>query len=164
MPHNVLAIANAFLARASEAGADLTPMHLQKLCYFAHGFNLALTDMPLTGDRIEAWEFGPVFPTLYDALKRYGARQVGEQIREKNWAQTDAERGAVVSETFPPDEAEVIDGVYETYGDFEAYQLSALTHEAGSPWEKIYRPGRKNLLIPNGLIKEYFCELAAQPA
>lgn len=164
MPHNVLAIANEFLAQAENASVHLTPMHLQKLCYFAHGFNLALTDSPLTGDRIEAWEFGPVFPTLYDALKRYGARDVGEQIREKNWAQSDSDRGAVVSETFADDELGLIAEVFETYGDFEAYKLSALTHEAGSPWEKVYRPGRKNLQIPNTLIRDYFRELAAQPA
>jgi uncharacterized phage-associated protein len=164
MPHNVLAIANEFISRADVADMRLTPMHVQKLCYFAHGFNLAITDAPLTNDRVEAWEFGPVFPTLYDALKRYGAGEVGEQIRERNWAAEGNARGNVVSEVFSQDEQEVIEGVLETYGDFEAYKLSALTHEAGSPWEKTYRPGRKNLLIPNNLIKDYFCELAATPA
>jgi len=163
MPHSVLAIANEFLTRASTREISLTPMHLQKLCYFAHGFNLALTEQPLTNDRIEAWEFGPVFPSLYDALKRYGAREVGEQIREKNWA-SDAMRGDVVVDTFAREEQELIDDVFETYGNFEAYKLSALTHEAGSPWEKVYRPGRRSLVIPNSLIRDYFCDLAANPA
>ena len=164
MAHNVLALANEFLARSASSDVALTPMHLQKLCYFAHGFNLALKDTELTSDRVEAWEFGPVFPTLYDALKRYGARSVGEQVRERNWASTEIQRGNVVVETFTADEMEVIDGVFETYGDFEAYKLSALTHEAGSPWEKIYKPGRKSLVIPNSMIRDYFVELAATAA
>lgn len=161
MPHSVLAVTNDFLARASAAEVVLTPMHLQKLCYFAHGFNLALSGTPLTSDRVEAWEFGPVFPVLYDALKRYGARPVNELVRQNNWASADHVRGDVVQETFSADESEIIEGVFETYGDFEAYKLSALTHEEGSPWEQIYRPGRKSLVIPNTLIQEYFKELAA---
>ena len=163
MPHSVLAVANDFIARAAASDGVLTPMHLQKLCYFAHGFNLALVSDPLTNDRVEAWEFGPVFPVLYDALKRYGARPVGEMVRQNNWASADHIRGDVVQETFTDDEREIIEGVYETYGNFHAYQLSALTHEDGSPWERTYKPGRKNLVIPNSMIQEYFTALAASP-
>jgi uncharacterized phage-associated protein len=163
MPHSVLAVANEFLSRAADGDVVLTPMHLQKLCYFAHGFNLAISHSPLTGDRVEAWEFGPVFPVLYDALKRYGARPVGELVRENNWASADHVRGDVVRERFTADEQEVIGGVFDTYGDFEAYKLSALTHEDGSPWEQTYRPGGRNLLIPNPLIEAYFSDLAATP-
>lgn len=164
MAHSVLAIANEFLARASAADGSLTPMHLQKLCYFAHGFNLALAHgKPLTADRVEAWEFGPVFPVLYDALKGYGARAIPEQIHINNWAKAESVRGPIVIESFEDDEQEIIEGVFDTYGDIEAFKLSALTHEPGSPWEKVYRPGQKNLVIPNSLIEEYFVELVGEP-
>ncbi len=161
MTHSVLAIANEFLARAEQSNSSLTSMHLQKLCYFAHGFCLATTNKPLTNDTIEAWEFGPVFPVLYDAVKRYGSGRVVSLIHENNWAVTPLVRGSIVRDLFKPDEKEIIEEVYVGYADFDPFQLSALTHETGSPWEEVYRPGRKHIVIHDPLIKKYFSELGS---
>lgn len=159
--HSVLGIANQFLIRGLSDDQALTPMQLQKLCYMAHGFTLALLDKPLTSDTIEAWGFGPVYPDLYDALKGYGSKTVDGLVHENNWASADHIRGSVVKVDLTKKEREIIETVWEDYGHFEGFQLSALTHEPDTPWAKVYKPGKKHIVIPDELIKEYFVELTA---
>jgi uncharacterized phage-associated protein len=157
--YNVLGVANEFLNRSFVGESPLTQMHLQKLCYIAHGFSLALLDRPLTSNTIEAWGFGPVYPDLYDALKKSGNRTVSELICENNWAAVPKIRGTVVSANLDKNEGRLVDTVWKDYGAFEAFQLSALTHEKGSPWARVFKPGIKHIVIPDSLIKEYFLEL-----
>ena len=159
-------IANEFLKQASEAEQPLTAMQLQKLCYLSHGFSLALFDKPFTNDKIEAWDYGPVYPDLYDAVKRYGGAPIAELIHQSNWAEKEEVRGPVMKADLSADERELTETVWKDYGSFEAFQLSALTHEDDSPWAKVYRPGQRNLVIEDSLIKSYFLDLtnAESPA
>jgi uncharacterized phage-associated protein len=75
-------IANEFIRLAAEEGRTFDPMQLQKLVYIAHGWNLASFNQPLTGDRPEAWEFGPVYVRLSEALAAYGYEPVTALIGE----------------------------------------------------------------------------------
>lgn len=159
--HRVLAVANRFLQMAEEEGVRLTPMHLQKLCYMAHGFDLAFFDQRLIADDVEAWSYGPVYPDLYDALKRYGSGPVGGLIHENNWASAPNIRGDLVEERFSRDEENVLRRVFETYARFPAFKLSALTHEEGSPWQQVFRGGGHNPIIADHMIRDYFRGLAA---
>jgi len=156
MAHSACGIANQFLDRARAEGRTLTPMQIQKLCYLAHGFNLALFDEPLIKDKAFAWDWGPVYPELYDAVKRFGSGSIEGDICENNWAFMPHIRGNRVDADLNEREAALVDRVWKDYGEFDGFQLSALTHEDGSPWEAVYRPGVKNILIPDDLIKEYF--------
>jgi len=157
-------IANEFIRRAKAEGRALTQMQLQKLVYIAHAWNLAINGSPLTQDNPQAWDYGPVYRDLRDALRKYGSDAVSKEI-----AYHDYTRGLFITEN-PDDpaiarlsagETEVVDRVYKDYGKFHAYKLSALTHQDGSPWEKVYANGEgKNLEIKPDLIKEYFIDLA----
>jgi len=73
MPYPALAIANEFIKVARERNKQLTPMELLKLVYFAHGWYLALSGVPLINEPVQAWRFGPVIPSIYHAFKRYGS-------------------------------------------------------------------------------------------
>src|ERR1700722_8483585 len=72
MPYPATVIANEFIALASKAGSALSPLKLQKLVYFAHGWCLALTGRPLISDRVQAWQYGPVIPSIYHEFKYVG--------------------------------------------------------------------------------------------
>jgi uncharacterized phage-associated protein len=159
--HDVLEIANAFLIRGWDDDARLTHMHLQKFCYMAHGFSLALFDKPLTYNNIEAWDFGPVYPDLYDALKKYGKAHITSPIHENNWASSDTVKGDVVTPNLSRIEKSIIATVWSDYGEYEAFQLSALTHEDDTPWAEVYKPG-KNVVITDKHIKRYFSELTSR--
>lgn len=69
-------IANIFLEIAKEEGKKLTNMQVQKLVYFAHGWYLAFTDNALIDENVEAWTYGPVIPSVYEALQQYRANPV----------------------------------------------------------------------------------------
>lgn len=135
-------------------------MQLQKLCYFAHGYDLALFGEALTKDEIEAWDWGPVYPDLYGALKKHGAGPVDGLIHQNNWAFLEHIRGSVVKEQMTEIEVALIDKVWDEYGEIEAFRLSAITHEEGSAWQRVYKPGVKHIRIPNELIKDQFIALS----
>ena len=65
-------IANEFIRRGLREGRAFDQMQLQKLVYIAHGWCLAFSGEPLTGDRPEAWDFGPVYRRLANALQSQG--------------------------------------------------------------------------------------------
>ena len=157
-PHSPLAIANEFLKRAKRDGKELTHMQLQKLVYIANGWLLAASERPLVEDDPEAWEFGPVYRRLFDALKKYGRSPVNELIRWGDDTPFSLDDGDVAEENLAPDEQDIINMVWDAYGDMQAFQLSALTHQNGSPWSRTYKP-RRNRRIPQHLIKEHFTEL-----
>src|SRR5882762_236012 len=82
MAYDPKSIANVFLALAEAEGKHLTPLQLIKLVYIAHGWYLALTQKPLISEQAEAWQYGPVIPSLYQEFKGFGnsfiKRRAGE--------------------------------------------------------------------------------------
>lgn len=157
-PHSPLAIANEFLRLAKRDGKDLTHMQLQKLVYIANGWLLAASERPLVEDDPEAWEFGPVYRRLFDALKKYGRASVSEFIRWGDDTPFSLDDGDMAEEELAPDEKEILHMVWDTYGNMQAFQLSALTHQKGSPWSQTYETGR-NKIISKELIAKHFKEL-----
>ena len=159
--HSSLAIANEFLRRADAEGRPLSNMQLQKLVYLAHGWNLAVNGDPLIEDSFEAWDFGPVARRLYSALRKYGSGQVTDRLRWGDDTNFPGDDAGLATADLTHDEVAVIDRVWETYGAFPAFKLSALTHSERSPWQHYYRRGR-NQVIDNNRIYDYFAELADQ--
>jgi uncharacterized phage-associated protein len=161
------AVANEFIRRGLADGHPFTQMQLQKLVYIAHGWNLAITGKPLTVDNPQAWDYGPVYRPLRNALRDYGSAAVKQEIKNRDFFpgvfDDDPDKPAVAS--LDADERQVIDRVYRDYGRFHAYQLSALTHEAGTPWTRVYSngAGRSNE-IGAELIREHFIGLAQKAA
>jgi len=68
-----LETANYFLSLAAEQGDELSQLKLQKLCYYAQGYHLAMRGRPLFDEPIEAWEMGPVVRDLRRHFASYGS-------------------------------------------------------------------------------------------
>jgi uncharacterized phage-associated protein len=168
MQYPVLAVANEFLDIAIKSGCkDITPMKLQKLVYFAHGWFLALTEQPLISERIEAWQYGPVIPSLYRAFKEYGNRPVDQLHFELEFGSDSDEVSfediEIVTPRLNPDESseaqfavKLIRKVWDSYGKYSPSRLSNATHVPDSPWKQVYKEGKKFEVIPDELIKNYF--------
>ena len=156
-------IANEFIRRASAEGRSFTQMQLQKLVYIAHGWSLALTGQPLTTDHPEAWDYGPVYKSLREAVRHYGSRPVDREIRNGDFlpaAFGDNPQGNA-SAPLTGDESAIIDRVYRDYGGYHAFQLSALTHREGTPWTTVYNGGQGRFdAISDEAIREHFVGLA----
>ncbi len=156
------AIANSFLDLAKQGGSALTPMQLQKLVYFSHGWHLAFDQGPLSAEHAQAWRWGPVFPELYHALKRWGGDAVSEPVRVMRAQLSDD--GYQLVETIPtvpestPFSPELISRVWTVYGTMSGSALSRLSHDPDGPWHKIRTESRgvRGIDIPDVMIADYF--------
>ncbi len=163
MTHSGAAIANEFMKRAQAEGRQLTHMHLQKLVYIAHGWNLAVNNEPLVDEPFEAWDYGPVLPSLYRALKKYGSGTVQHWIRRGDDTPYLDDDGDVFTTRLLPSEEDIVDQIWSEFKAFKAFQLSALTHKDRSPWKRIYDREGQSAPIPDNDIQDYFSELADAP-
>lgn len=121
--HQAIDIANYFLSLVDlEAGDSMSNLKLQKLLYYAQGAHLAITARPLFADAIVAWEHGPVIPDLYHHFKRYGADPIPSP-----------EEG-IDLERYSPETREILDDVFEVYGQFSPWKLRNMTREE-QPWK-----------------------------
>src|SRR2546428_134892 len=64
-------------AQEEEPGSGyLTPLHVQKLLYYVQGWSLALRGTPAFSDDIEAWRYGPVVESVYQAYKKFDDKPI----------------------------------------------------------------------------------------
>lgn len=162
VPYTPLAVANEFIDRHGEP-YGLEHMKLQKLVYCSYGYWLGhygLTNARLTSEGPQIWKFGPVFPSLYHALKLFGRREI------------DAPQSASPFGT--PDRVDegdrevlnLIDWVWDRYGHMTSFSLSDLTHRPGTPWHRVAQENNfrvaQNTPIPDEYIHEEFCRLLTE--
>lgn len=123
--------------------ADMTHKKLQKLCYYAYAWNLALRDEILFEEKFQAWVHGPVSPELYQEYRRYGWEPIP----------------AVERPAFEQPVSELLEVVYNTYGAFTGDELEALTHTE-EPWLEArgnlapHEPSRD--FLSDDTIREYY--------
>ena len=155
MAYSAQIIADYILATTNN---PVTPMQMIKLTYIAHGYTLAITKKPLIKARIEAWKYGPVIPVLYHAYKGYGSGAINN-LNYCGTSNTDAkiqEREDFFKTTIDSETKNVLDQVTTIYSHLSALELSSLTHEKGTPWDKCYKSDRLFTLIPNHIIQEHY--------
>lgn len=146
--HDSSTIANLFLSLAENAGDTVTPMQLQKLVYLAHGWNLGLYGTPLIRDEVQAWQYGPVIPSLYQKTREFRSNPVKGPLSGAD------------DRLLTPRDRDIVQQVYRIYGRRSGPELSRLTHEPGSPWDATYQPGRFGLVISNDLVEDFYSTLA----
>lgn len=147
MAYPASAVANEFLKLAKEDQTSIDPMKLQKLIYLAHGWSLVFLKQPLVREKIKAWKYGPVIPSLYDEFREFRANPI---LRT---ASAEASSNALDSASI-----NLIRKVWETYRDQTAIQLSTMTHEPGFAWDLARRISQpwEDPTIEDGLILDEF--------
>ena len=133
-------VADYFLVLGSDEYADesVSNLKLQKLCYYAQGFSLAIHDRPLFDEAIVAWQHGPVVRELWDVYRANGARGIE---KPETW---DFSR-------FAPEDLDVMNEVYEVFGQYSAWKLRDMTHEE-PPWKETPING----VILHDKLRKYF--------
>ena len=129
-------------------------MKLQKLVYMAHGWNLAINASPAIDSHFEAWPYGPVEDDLYHIFKTFRNNPIKEYALDYSGPEKSA---YVVNQSKNPSFYNVIDLVCTKYLRFSAEQLSAMTHQQGTPWSQVRANGGG--VIPNQLIADHFRSL-----
>jgi uncharacterized phage-associated protein len=142
-------------------------MKLQKLLFFAYGWYWVEKDQPLFNEKIQAWKYGPVIPSVYHKVKVYGTNPIIEKIRD---IQVKDNSVSFTTPELDPEkdkyEIEFLDFIWELYSKFSPIQLANLSHVKGGPWDKVSSQfsGQipPDIDIDDSLIKEYFNTLNAQ--
>lgn len=152
-PVNPIAIANYFIRKGIDTGEEITLMKLIKLVYISHGWYLGLTGNALLPEAAEAWQYGPVVPKVYREFKEFGRGKITEM-------------GMDFGEGFGypiPENEELktfLDKIWQVYGKYNGLQLSALTHQQGTPWYITWHneggKERHSVPIRDELIKEHY--------
>jgi uncharacterized phage-associated protein len=161
MAYSPLAIANAFVARAKEEGVRISNMKLQKLLYFAQGHSHAMRGERLIDEDPQAWDYGPVYPAVYTAFRRFGSGNISALAEDNsdpaNWFNDDPDY--VPSTVATPEDEQVnkfLDAVWDAYKGKSAILLSEMSHVAGGPWAKARERASRNSVIHDEDISEYF--------
>ena len=132
-------VADYFLVSVNEEiGDNLSNLKLQKLVYYAQGFNLALHDVPLFDESIQAWTHGPVVPALYHHYKAQGAGAISPP---EDFDDSKYDEGT----------REILDEVFKVYGQYSAWKLADMTH-IEPPWTET-SPGQS---ISRSAMRDYF--------
>lgn len=146
---SVDAVADYFLLKIHIGMGDLiSNLKMQKLCYFAQGWSLALLGRPLFDDPIEAWALGPLIPSLWRRFKKYGWGAIDPHLlRTDPYEELDERERALLEQ------------VWRRYGIFSGSQLAQLSR-AEPPWKDVYgdRPFgvRCEEEITQSAMKRYF--------
>ncbi|QHJ80868.1 MAG: hypothetical protein [Bacteriophage sp.] len=169
MVYSAVSIANEFIRLAKDEDRPITNMQLQKLPYIAHGWSLALLDQPLISEHPKVWQYGPVYPSVYDALKIYGADPIDDYIYDNKWNPfvgqlygDQFKKGNIIKANLTDVEKELINTVWNVYKEYDAFQLSALTHQPNTPWSIIKERDGEGCIIDNETIKKHYLELSAR--
>lgn len=161
MENNALSIANYFIDLAGKNNEKIKPLRLMKLVYIAHGYILAILNKSALNkrfDRVEAWKFGPVIPSVYHSFKIYGS----DDIKEKTKIFTDEYSEEIPKIEEPTlegeEERKVCDFVWKNYRSYSGSDLVTMLHREGTPWSIVYQKGQ-NVEIPDELTKVYYSNL-----
>jgi len=112
---DIFDLANAFLSISS-----MTHKKLQKMCYYAKAWYLALNDINLIEENFEAWVHGAVQPELYQKYKVYGFGYIP--------LCTD-------TQSIPEEFISFAKEIFDSYGDLDGDELEQLNHTE-MPWIK----------------------------
>lgn len=142
--YNALDIAKYIICYAYEKGVTITNLKLQKLLYYAQAWYLVNFGTALFDDKIEAWQFGPVVPSVYNEFKSFGRNPI---------ELTDYECTNIIS-----DETCInyLDEFCEHFMKYSSTDLVSMTHNE-EPWKKAYLSDNKE--IKPEILKEYYSKL-----
>jgi len=105
---------------------------------------LAIHSKPLFTENIEAWTYGPVCPELYHKYKNYDSKAL--PIPD-----------SIDFSKYNADTKDLLDEVYEVYGQYSAWKLMNLTHEE-PPW----RNTKQGAIISHDAMETYFKTLVTE--
>ena len=106
--------------------SEITPLALQKLLYFAQGFQKAFNDEFIFKEDCEAWAHGPVYRDVYYKYRVYGYNPIEErELLFDDISLTETEK-------------ELLDFIVLYFGCYSGKVLEDMTHSE-EPWRAARR-------------------------
>ena len=140
--NGIFYLADAFLSIES-----MTHKKLQKLCYYAKAWHLALKDENIIDDDFEAWVNGAIQPLLFQKYRSYGFQKIPMVL---------------FGENIPDEFIDFARIIFNSYGQFTGEQLEMLNHME-APWKKARKDLKpwesSNAVISEQDMKDYYRSL-----
>jgi uncharacterized phage-associated protein len=135
------------------SGWRLSNLPLQKILYLADMNFVGKGAGRLVDEDFEAWDYGPVAPSLYRDCKAFGSKPIPDIF----WG-----AGNIAGSP----EAAMLEAAWKALGHQQPGKLIEQTHWSGGAWAKRYAPGAKGIKIELGdMADEYRNRVASlQPA
>lgn len=141
-----MAHARDVAAAILEMAGPVDPLKLQKLLYYAQGWNLAWYGEKLFPDALEAWTWGPVVDEVYQTYKQHDDEPIPEPASGYSVALSDRDQKALAA-------------VLDAYAPIPSVDLSEMTHRE-QPWVEARRgyerSQRARKAISPSAIREFF--------
>lgn len=118
----------------------LSNLKLQKMLYLAQMLYMGEHHERLMDGTFEAWDYGPVLPTVYNEVKTYGSGPIRSILFG---------RGAIGDEK----RRATLDDAYDQLASKTAGQLVNITHWDQGAWAKNYVQGGRRITIPDADIE-----------
>ncbi len=148
-------VANFFVEKSIDEKMPITNLKVNKLVYLAHGWHLGFYEKPLIREDIEAWQYGPVVRSVYDAFKKYGKHRITKPATTGF-----SDEMKEIGELADAETIHFLNSLWNHYRDWTPWQLSALTHEKKSPWDLVCRESETQnpfeAVIPEETIQHFY--------
>ena len=130
---------------------SISNLSLQKILYMAHMVHMGRHDGDLLIDEtFEAWDYGPVLPSVYHKAKSFGSKPVRNVFRAFPDITDSVELDTLTEAT-------------NALAHTSAGKLVAITHWKDGAWAKHYASNSMGTTIPNSdILEEYMARLNDQ--
>lgn len=144
--YDSVTVAFYIVAWANQHKVTINLTKTQKLLYIAYGAHLVLHNNRLCNEHPQAWPYGPVFPRTREALLKEDLYSV---------EMGHSRMGNVKDNEYLKN---LIEFVFEGFGNYTADQLTAWSHSPNSPWDKTQNMDRFKwgMEMPDNYIRDYF--------
>ncbi len=140
--YKAIEVARYIVNKCIDDDYPVSNLQLQKILYFIQRYYLQNNNQ-LFDDDFEAWQFGPVIPTVYYKFCGYGAMPITSKLNNSN-----------VSDILPKDRKN-IDNFTKDKRKLYPWDLVEETHRIGGAWDSTFMDGIGNhKIIYKKLIKK----------
>ena len=145
-------IANSLLVEAKDAVGFIRPLKLQKLLYLLQGGYLEKHNGLIFSEPFQAWPYGPVLPTVYNAFKKNGGKHIKRLGKAEDGSVYQTKNETILEE---------IRVVVARYARRHDLQLMDLTHRNGGAWMKAYQERAGTELKTSDILEEFRSKAAS---
>lgn len=116
------------------SGRNLSNLPMHKILYIADMNFVGKTGDRLLDENFQAWDHGPVLPSLYRRCKAFGSKPVPNVF----WGSRDISNER---------ETNMLQLAWDRLRDLTPGQLVGITHSDLGAWVRRYSPGARNIVI-----------------
>lgn len=137
--YKAIEIAKYVVSKCYEDGYPISNLQLQKILYFIQKTYLQKHNHPLFQESIEAWQFGPVVPTVYYFFCFYGSMKI-----------------TIIYQTnLDSNDQKIINDIVQKKRLVNPWDLVEETHVLNGAWDRTYQNGLGNKkIISHDLIRK----------